>query len=312
MSDDDLRELGRRLGFDFATYGVELWGSAAALAGVSEGYASRKAERPLRLNHDRRHTRKWLQLRVSALDRKKVVDDAIDADFIAAIDCETCPVTLESLTHGMSRDSDWSIDRLNNNGGYAVGNLVVMSRRANSAKSAKSLIEVVEIAERGEIVGGLTPAEWLRLASLMVAPCVVNDSRLFVAYADLPLATRIPTLSVRLQHQQFQRLLLEAALDFQTYRQVSRQLQARLKSRERWTEVELMIERVKRRLPTCEYPYDALIDEDLQVKRMEFYLHLTPGERTGLKAYLLESLGGEVPTTHLTSRWALGTTGLLA
>ena len=54
------------------------------------------------------------------------------------IDVPVCPVSLVTLTHGERADTDWSIDRLNNNGAYAIGNLAVMSRGANTAKGARS------------------------------------------------------------------------------------------------------------------------------------------------------------------------------
>lgn len=311
MDEVDLREIGRKLGYDIASYGVELWDDATKLLGVVEGYASRRGEPSVRQDEERRFVRKWVQLRVSALHRGKVVDPKVTPEFLREIDYPTCPVTLESLTHAAREDTDWSIDRVNNSAGYAVGNLVVMSRRANEAKGSKTLCEAVDLARGQTEVQGLTPKQWLRLASLMLGPYAVEERRLIAKHATLPLATRIPRLSVRSYQQQFQRLLLDAAKDFQAFRFVKKHLPDAFALARKWTDVEVMIELIRRRLASCEYPYDALVHEDLQLRRVQFFLALSPRERENVQAFVKTWLGGKVSPRESLGSWSLESRGLL-
>ncbi|MCW4063449.1 hypothetical protein, partial [Salmonella enterica] len=69
-------------------------------------------------------------------------------------------------------ESDASVDRVNNQAGYAAGNLAVMSVRANRAKSAydwrdaAAFVRQIEAGKLGEI-DELNAREWARLATLM-------------------------------------------------------------------------------------------------------------------------------------------------
>ncbi|MFL9942914.1 hypothetical protein [Paraburkholderia graminis] len=77
-------------------------------------------------------------MRQNTLRRGKVVNGVITPGFIEFIDYPTCPVTLVELTHSTGADTDWSVDRVNNDGAYADGNLIVMSVRANKAKATRA------------------------------------------------------------------------------------------------------------------------------------------------------------------------------
>lgn len=48
--------------------------------------------------------------------------------YLKRIDCATFPIALVVLTHSALAGNDWSVDRMNNDGGYAAGNLMVMSK----------------------------------------------------------------------------------------------------------------------------------------------------------------------------------------
>ncbi len=85
---------------------------------------------------------------------------------------DVCPITGQALTRGTGADTDASVDRVNNQAGYAAGNLAVMSVRANRAKSAydwrdaAAFLRQIEAGQLGEI-DGLNAREWARLAALM-------------------------------------------------------------------------------------------------------------------------------------------------
>ena len=80
-------------------------------------------------------------------------------------------MTCEILTHGTGLPTDASVDRVNNDAGYAAGNLAVMSVWANRAKSqydwqdAARFARQIEMGRLGQI-DGLTAGQWSRLAVL--------------------------------------------------------------------------------------------------------------------------------------------------
>jgi hypothetical protein len=91
---------------------------------------------------------------------------------LALIDATHCPITREPLTQATGAPTDASVDRVNNDAGYAAGNLAVMSVRANAAKGshawddALAAVRAIE-AQCVEHLDGLDAAEWSRLAVLM-------------------------------------------------------------------------------------------------------------------------------------------------
>ncbi|HSI56216.1 MAG TPA: hypothetical protein VLA16_01585 [Ideonella sp.] len=197
---DDV-EVGRRLGHDFYRFSrLPLrpdWPPA-----VREGYEAAAARRGPRAGGDR-FERKWLQLRMGACQRQRAVCDDVTPDLLRELDLGHCPVTREPLTHGLQRDTDWSVDRLNNDGAYAPGNLAVMSVRANRAKGTLSFDEVLRAAQGDRPMGELTRPQWLRLAVLMAGPAFATRQHLAPL---LPLVAPLPSHSVRLAMQQIQRL----------------------------------------------------------------------------------------------------------
>jgi hypothetical protein len=106
-------------------------------------------------------------LRINAVKRGFVVDSSVTATTVRNITGTHCPVShCEFVFKGQS-PANPSVDRLLNNGTYALANLAVLAQRVNRAKGDKSFEEVVDIAQRDEVVDGLLPKEWARLASLM-------------------------------------------------------------------------------------------------------------------------------------------------
>lgn len=194
----DRVEAGRALGHDFRR-----WSGIARdswPAPVREGFAAARAAGVLPKPADR-YIRKWLQLRESALRRERVMADDVTPELLRQIDVGRCPVTRVVLTHSELSDSDWSIDRINNDGAYAANNLAVMSVRANRAKGARNFEEVYALARAEASDVELSSAEWLRMAALMLGPCCIASP---VTAPVLPLAAPIPSHSVRPGYQQIQ------------------------------------------------------------------------------------------------------------
>ena len=158
--------------------------------------------------HPDRFVRKWLQLRLNAFDRRRCVDERVTPAFLQKIDVQFCPVTRELLTHGTNSPTDWSVDRLNNDGAYAPGNLAVVSTRANKAKGARSFREVVGLWKRNDDTR-LSADEWLRLATLMLGPSHAERSSLAPV---LPLVAPIAPWTIATPTQVVQYLFTTAAL----------------------------------------------------------------------------------------------------
>lgn len=198
-------EVGRRLGHDFFRFSHSPR-RAAWPAPVQEGFdAAAAASAPSsRRRPADRFQRKWLQLRLQAWQRGRVVADDVTVELLRRLDVTHCPVTREPLTHGEQCGSDWSIDRLNNDGAYAASNLAVLSARANRCKGDLAFEAVLSLARQRTAARGLEPAQWQRLAALMVGPAFAT--RHDVA-PILPLCAPLPACSARLALQQIQRLL---------------------------------------------------------------------------------------------------------
>lgn len=160
------------LGWDHAFYGVPCYSEDPdVLAGFAAG---QRRFGPRGEKSADRYQRKWLLLRTNAWRRQRVVSEAITPQYLQSIDTKRCPILGIELTHGTMQDTDWSIDRVNNDGAYAPGNLAVLSVLANRAKGALSFSEVLERSRRCADTDGLTSLQWLRLASLMAAPCLMS------------------------------------------------------------------------------------------------------------------------------------------
>lgn len=191
----DAAETGRQLGHDFyrcsRLHPANEWPPS-----VTEGFLHAQAQHTARQVPDR-FQRKWLQLRLGAYQRGRYVDAQVTPALLSDIDVATCPVLRIPLTHGERLGSDWSVDRLNNDGAYARSNLAVMCRTANAAKGQKTFADVYALSglpDGDAALEALTPAQWLRLASLMLGPCFATrpqDAPL------LPLVTPVPLHTVR-------------------------------------------------------------------------------------------------------------------
>lgn len=167
-------QTGFEIGWDHAHYGLvppaeHLHPAHPLRQGWDAGRTS-FGQRTLKPN---RHVRKWLQLRLHAWLRGRSFEGIqVTPHFLAQIDTPRCPVTRGLLTHATGQGSDASVDRVNNQAGYAAGNLAVISTRANQAKDrlgwedARRQSMQAEQSPTGQ-VEGLSAAEWARLSVLM-------------------------------------------------------------------------------------------------------------------------------------------------
>ncbi|MFT7776142.1 hypothetical protein [Roseateles sp.] len=131
----------------------------------------------------------WLSLRTHAWTRGRSYEDIqLTPHHLAQLDVSHCPITRELLA-----DDNRSIDRVRDDAGYAAGNLVVMSRRANRAKGSRgqqALEDMAASCAAGPItrIAGLPEADWKRLAVLssFVTPLSHEDA------AQIPLCVLPP------------------------------------------------------------------------------------------------------------------------
>lgn len=173
------------LGWDIAAAGLDVPYYAVGCESLVSGWKEATAKKiKVKVTADRFLT-KHFQLRFNAWKRNRHFSDAVTPDFLAYIDTPFCPVTQVALTHGTGTATDASVDRLNNNGAYACGNLAVMSVRANAAKDKYSYHKIIRFAYSMDeeiptaVEGGfepLTRMEWARMASLCSnAPSVQHE-----------------------------------------------------------------------------------------------------------------------------------------
>ncbi|RQO59735.1 hypothetical protein DBR47_10130 [Paucibacter sp. KBW04] len=167
------QSLGLALGWDFAQHGLtppveHLFKQSPLLQGWQAGRAT-FGRRTLR-SHS--HAGLWLQLRTHAWARGRSFEDVqLTPNFLQQIDVSHCPITRQELNQKTGHRQQRSIDRVRNDAGYAAGNIVAMSRAANTAKAGHdwaSAQSVADSVQQGPLqsVAGLGPAEWQRIAVL--------------------------------------------------------------------------------------------------------------------------------------------------
>ena len=122
---------------------------------VLAGYRAGREQFRVQQHLPDRFVSKWLQLRLNAFRRRQILDLEVTPPYLKRIDCATCPITLIAMTHGALSESDWSVDRINNDGAYAPGNLMVMCVKANRAKGARGYRDVIQLASGNAQGAGL-------------------------------------------------------------------------------------------------------------------------------------------------------------
>jgi hypothetical protein len=303
-------EVGRELGWDLARYGLSLQDdtNADVVAGYKAGLAH--FIRPQRIPD--RFERKWLQLRQNALRRGRVVQREVTPAFIRFIDHPVCPVTLTPMTHGLRVDTDWSIDRVNNDGAYAEGNLVVVSTLVNRAKANKGFERVCEIAtaetEDDERIDGLTSVQWGRLASIMVGACV-PPTHPRVLY---PLLTRIPVGSVFHDFHALQFLLYRATRDASTRTRLVNRLNKLLSEERKAALLKVAAERLTTLVKTVDYRFDASLDVEFISGLAQWYMAIPSSRQPEFHELLGRVDGDTVFGGERLDKWLLGTKGYFA
>ena len=151
---------GFALGRDFAAHGLtppveHLSAASPLLAGWQAGrtvFGQRKLK-------PKTQTARWLALRLFAWTRGRSFEDVqLTPMYLQQIAVSHCPITRELLSN-----ENISIDRVRDDAGYAAGNLVMMSARANQAKGKQSFAQALDHAISSE---GLTAEQWRRVGVL--------------------------------------------------------------------------------------------------------------------------------------------------
>jgi hypothetical protein len=165
--------LGFELGWDYAHYSVTPPAPySQEPSPLRSGWLAGQATFGLRTLEPTRHVRKWLQLRLHAWLRGRSVELVqVTPHYLQQIDATHCPITRVPLSSATLESNDASIDRVRSDAGYAAGNLVVMSTKANHAKAAngfRDALQRVRQIEEGALGGvdGLSAEQWARVAVL--------------------------------------------------------------------------------------------------------------------------------------------------
>ncbi len=183
---DEHYRIGFEIGWDLALHGLQLMPShgGAIIDGHKAWSLSHPAGAVCRVDARSAWTRKWLQVRSGAWQRRIKFDSEVTPDYLLSITPERCPITRVDLTVGTLCDSDWSLDRVNNDLGYVQGNIAVISSHANKAKgsmSASQLLKDVDVVATSDVVNS---REKLRLAAL--ANMVVPNGDVSIPFALSP------------------------------------------------------------------------------------------------------------------------------
>lgn len=136
-------DIARAIGFDMYRYNISL-NEMQSVEAVQHGYREAQERNTVKVARSSMFTRKLMQIRIRAFS--KGIDVTIsEADLQSAYEeCKRiCPVTLKPMTSAEAVDTDWSVDRLDNDLGYAPDNIVVMSSMANMAKGDLSLHDLI-------------------------------------------------------------------------------------------------------------------------------------------------------------------------
>jgi hypothetical protein len=161
MDDSAFTKECRNLGSVCAQYGFRR--DARAPAELLLAFDSYKGAK----SSPRYFVTKWVGLRLNAVKRGFILDSSVTPALLREITSTHCPVSHAEFVFKGQSPANPSVDRVLNEGTYAVANLAALTQRVNRAKGGKSFGEVVAIAERDETVEGLTASEWARLATLM-------------------------------------------------------------------------------------------------------------------------------------------------
>lgn len=127
--------IGRELGYDYATYGLTLPENPPQI--FMEGYNAQKHQQKSIQKVDT-YTKRLIRLKYSAWSRNRSFDPTLTADYLKSITTTECPIIRKPFTWGDGSPESATVDRAFNDAGYAKGNLIYISRKANIYKGSKS------------------------------------------------------------------------------------------------------------------------------------------------------------------------------
>jgi hypothetical protein len=294
--------VGFELGWDIAALGRSI-DSIACNADVRDGYKAGKLHFPRPRRHPDRFEIKWLQLRLGALSRHRIVQPEITPQYLKYIDTDVCPVSLIGLTHSTRTDTDWSVDRINNSGAYADANLMVISARVNRVKNDKTYDEVRRLADNNTSCPALSQIEWRRLACLMYGAHHLegaDDTR----DAPGPLFTGIPRRCRAPLYFHFQQALLSIVRETPERNLFVKVLNARHPDALQRQRLILAAERLALLSRDYDFPYDALADERVQSWLNSWFLSF-PEEMLSVLIKIASVFGRPDFNDEVLKSWAL-------
>lgn len=226
------------------------------------------------------YRRKVLQVRKNAFARSIPVSSAFTVDFLRSIAVTVCPVSGVELTQGTQGESDWSVDRLANDLGYAPGNICIVSSRVNQLKGADNHLDLTAEARgillkegpsgiAADVGNGLMVIEVLRLSALMAAPSAFSEGKVAsaVPFAMAPLTWATIDSAIAAMHVGCARSRIEG----QSYRMRAQLLKPL--GKETWRMSNRLVETLRHQMGKGMHPADAWLDGrasqllgDIQVK----------------------------------------------
>jgi len=301
VQEHNIQETARLVGIDHAKFNLrrDLSAPQAFLAGY-DSWTGRKKKADV-------FVRKWLYLRLSAIKRQRILTSDVTPQFLREIVSPVCPVSLIPLTTGTDGKTNWSVDRLENSGAYAAGNVVVLSQRANEAKGELSFHEVANIAAKGEAFNGLEGIEWMRLASLMYGAWSVNSGA-----GDkyiLPQTTEFPRHVFHTTSQVVQlyvlRLITEPKLadTGEVWRAITHKTHGNI------APFEHLCDAIKRELPDQSYRFDVWLRPEVFERFVAWYNGCCPLIVQEVESWLANRLPGQDFITTLLKSWASSSQG---
>ena len=131
---------GFQLGWDYAHRGL-VPPAEHLLPGhpLRQGWEAGRATFGRRTLKASRHVQQWLALRLAAWHGGQAFEGVqVTPNFLAQIDSPRCPITRSELGVVAEEGAEAAIERVNHRAGYAAGNLVTLSRRAQQAEGLSS------------------------------------------------------------------------------------------------------------------------------------------------------------------------------
>lgn len=144
-----MQNLAFEIGFDHYRFGLPL--NIAQFADqhrveVRNGYSAASLQRVTQRKPDM-FEKKLLTIRDRALNKGlSMTLNCHDLQRALHKTKGVCPVTLQPLTFAENNDTDWSVDRIDNDRGYDADNIAIVSVQVNRAKSDLNLAQIIKLS----------------------------------------------------------------------------------------------------------------------------------------------------------------------